>query len=138
MPNITIQGRPFNMDACCTCGTEIFLPAALYCRLKVAGPKGTFYCVNGHPQCYRVSDLEKMRRERDRLKQDAAYKDSRIAEERAARAAAERSVSAYKGVVTRTKKRVGNGVCPCCNRTFKDLARHMAGQHPEYTKETAE
>lgn len=20
----------------------------------------------------------------------------------------------------------------CCNRSFKDLARHMAGQHPDY------
>lgn len=29
---------------------------------------------------------------------------------------------------------VGAGVCPCCNRTFKNLARHMAGQHPGFTE----
>jgi hypothetical protein len=34
--------------------------------------------------------------------------------------------------MTRIKKRVAAGVCPCCNRSFKDLARHMAGQHPDY------
>lgn len=23
-------------------------------------------------------------------------------------------------------------VCPCCNRTFQNVARHIAGQHPDY------
>jgi hypothetical protein len=31
------------------------------------------------------------------------------------------------------QKRVGNGVCPCCNRTFEDLARHMKVKHREYS-----
>ena len=44
----------------------------------------------------------------------------------------ERSRNALKGVVTKTKRRIGKGVCPCCNRTFQDLQRHMAGKHPEY------
>lgn len=35
-----------------------------------------------------------------------------------------------KRLATRTK----NGVCPCCNRTFKHLMAHMKGQHPEYSK----
>lgn len=29
-------------------------------------------------------------------------------------------------------RRVSNGVCPCCSRTFKQLARHMASKHPGY------
>ena len=44
----------------------------------------------------------------------------------------ERSRNALKGVVTKTKNRIKNGVCPCCNRHFKNLERHMKGQHPEY------
>jgi hypothetical protein len=24
------------------------------------------------------------------------------------------------------------GVCPCCNRTFQQLARHMKAKHPGY------
>ena len=43
-----------------------------------------------------------------------------------------RQLSAQKGVTTKIKNRIGNGVCPCCNRTFKNLARHMQGQHPDY------
>lgn len=29
-------------------------------------------------------------------------------------------------------KRIKAGVCPCCTRTFQNLARHMAGEHPEF------
>ena len=39
----------------------------------------------------------------------------------------------YKGHATRISKRVKNGVCICCNRTFADLARHMATKHPTFT-----
>lgn len=32
----------------------------------------------------------------------------------------------------RVRDRVKNGVCPCCNRTFENLARHMKTKHPDY------
>ena len=31
----------------------------------------------------------------------------------------------------RVRTRVQKGVCPCCNRTFINLGRHMATKHPE-------
>ena len=37
-----------------------------------------------------------------------------------------------KAAKTRLKNRVGKGVCPCCNRSFANLKRHMASQHPEF------
>jgi chemotaxis response regulator CheB len=43
-----------------------------------------------------------------------------------------REHSATRAQLTKTKKRVANGVCPCCNRTFKQLARHMKAKHPEF------
>jgi hypothetical protein len=57
--------------------------------------------------------------------------------ERAARIDAEReqaeaSARAHKGHATRLRKRTKAGVCPCCNRTFKQLARHMSTQHPDF------
>ena len=39
---------------------------------------------------------------------------------------------AQKAAKTRIKNRVANGVCPCCNRTFQDLAAHMKTNHPDY------
>ncbi len=47
----------------------------------------------------------------------------------------ERRRRAEKAAKTRIKNRVAKGVCPCCNRTFQNLAKHMAGQHPEYTEQ---
>jgi len=38
----------------------------------------------------------------------------------------------YKGQLVKTKKRIKHGVCPCCTRSFKNLASHMANKHPEY------
>ncbi len=43
-------------------------------------------------------------------------------------------VNALRGVVTRTKKRIANGTCPCCTRTFTNLARHIAAKHPDYVE----
>ena len=39
---------------------------------------------------------------------------------------------AQKAAKTRIKNRIKNGVCPCCNRTFKQLAAHMKNKHPNY------
>lgn len=43
-----------------------------------------------------------------------------------------RKEQAQRAAKTKIRKRVGNGVCPCCNRTFSNLQRHMAGQHPAF------
>lgn len=32
-------------------------------------------------------------------------------------------------------KRIKNGVCPCCTRTFQNLARHMASEHSDFGAE---
>ena len=45
-----------------------------------------------------------------------------------------RSHSATKGKLTKTKNRLANGVCPCCNRSFTNLKRHMESKHPEYSE----
>ena len=45
-----------------------------------------------------------------------------------------RCVAAHKAAKTKLKKRISSGVCPCCDRTFKQLARHMKDKHPDYTE----
>jgi len=37
-----------------------------------------------------------------------------------------------KAAAARLQKRVANGVCPCCTRSFANLRRHMETTHPEY------
>lgn len=123
---------------CASCKCEFGFPDALEETAR-ASEAITFYCPYGHPNCYRAGETEadKMRRERDRLTQRLAEKDDEIARQRSLRETAERSASAMKGQVTRIKNRVGNGVCPCCNRSFTNLERHMHTQHPDFTKPAA-
>lgn len=104
----------------------------------------SFYCTFGHSNYYPQgeSEQDRLRRERDRLKQQLAERDDDIARERRKteterqeRRHAERRVSAYRGQVTKIKNRVAAGTCPCCNRTFQNLARHMSAKHPDFRKE---
>lgn len=64
---------------------------------------------------------ERLRAERDRAARLAAERDQ-----------AEASARAYKGAATKARKRAKAGTCPCCKRTFQQLARHMASQHPDF------
>lgn len=95
----------------------------------------TWYCPNGHTMWFPgKSEAEKLR---DQLARQVARTDQERAEadrQRRLREHAELSARAMKGQVTKIKNRVGNGVCPCCNRTFADLQRHMETKHPSYRK----
>lgn len=53
--------------------------------------------------------------------------------ERQRREAAEHRERAQKAAKTRLKNRIAHGVCPCCQRTFENVARHMATKHPGFT-----
>lgn len=46
--------------------------------------------------------------------------------------AAKAAHAVTKGKLTKTRNRIAKGVCPCCNRSFVNLGKHMAGQHPDF------
>ena len=111
---------------CCECGVLFGVPQDLDRYNLEQGPRRSFWCPNGHQQHYSRSEVQ-------RLKERLAAAEARETHERDQRIAAERSASAYKGRVTRLKNRAAAGVCPCCNRSFENLRRHMASQHPDFT-----
>lgn len=87
--------------------------------------------LNGHSMSYAENEADRLRRERDNLKQQMA----RVEEERNRaykwgedEAAARRKA---EGELKQMQKRVHAGVCPCCNRTFANVARHMQSKHPD-------
>jgi DNA repair exonuclease SbcCD ATPase subunit len=96
-----------------------------------------FYCPNGHAQHYTKGETEtdKLRRERDRLKQEQAWYEQQLDAARSESDFRRRQLSATKGQITKMKKRAANGICPCCNRSFTNLQRHMASQHPGFISE---
>lgn len=123
----------------CWCGVHHSVPAALYDSAEKGAPNISVYCPYGHQWVRKEKQAlareEELRRERDRLKQQLAQKDDEIRHQRDRKEQEQRRVVAYKGIVTKTKKRIAAGVCPCCNRTFQNLANHMANKHADYQKQ---
>lgn len=68
----------------------------------------------------------------DRLKKelDAERSRKQSALERANEA--EQNLAQALRKEARLKRRIAAGTCPCCQRTFKQLAAHMSRQHPDY------
>lgn len=111
---------------CWRCKCEMSIPEELY-RSAKRSANILIFCGYGHEGVFKEGETEetKLRRERDRLQQRLAEKDDKIKDLELRRRAA-------VGQVTKIKNRVGHGVCPCCNRTFENLARHMANKHPTF------
>lgn len=74
---------------------------------------------------YGQSENERLRKQLDAEKAAKQRALTDANETREALNKAERSV-------IRLKNRAKNGVCPCCHRTFKQLAQHMKTKHPKY------
>lgn len=108
------------VEECCACGVAFALPESLQGQRR--GDKGTFYCPNGHSQSYIGKPLEEQLRE---ARQEAERTRLALQVERDQRQTAERELK-------RQQQRTKGGVCPCCNRSFTQLARHMKTQHPDF------
>lgn len=126
MSTITLTSHiTYEVQTCANCGTHFAITERFAEARREDGQK--FYCPNGHNLSWADTELDKVRRWLAR-----SEGNRRAAEERTKRE--KKAHAATKGKLTKTKKRVGNGVCPCCNRSFVNLARHMKGQHPDYTE----
>lgn len=90
---------------------------------------GTFYCPAGHRQHYGDGKVEIQRREIERLKQNEARL---IDEANEAKALAEKADAHAK----RISKRAAAGTCPCCSRTFSNMAEHLKKMHPKFIEGT--
>ena len=120
------QGVKFVLLDLPCCGFQFMVPEAWLDSRKETHK--TFYCPNCDSNRYYppgASEKEKLERqleaERARLRQardDAAYYKN--------------AARAQKAAKTRLKNRISNGVCPCCNRYFANLHRHMLNQHGDW------
>lgn len=113
---------------CGRCDVTFAMPDYLQRECKDKGR--TFYCPNGHPRVYRTSENDLLRKQLEVARTHATHLADQCD-------AAERSARAYKGQATKLKKRAAAGVCPCCQRSFVELQRHMANKHPHFVAEHA-
>lgn len=121
----------FETIYCYKCGIPFAVPSNIRRRWVDSGD--SFYCPSGHSQCYTESTVQRLKKQ---LQQEKKFKEwakqDAINARDEARFQANRA-RAQKAAKTRIKNRIAAGVCPCCNRTFKNLARHMTSQHPDFS-----
>lgn len=117
-------------ETCINCGVAFGLPLDLQNQRRKDHLH--FYCPNGHPQYFPTdNEVEKLKKQLASQKEEIKYYQQRAEN-------VENSLRATKGQVTKLKKRIANGVCPCCSRHFTNLQRHMKTKHPDYSTENQE
>lgn len=108
---------------CGECGIQFSVPETWRAEKQRTG-RG-WCCPNGHWSVYCESDADRARRALAEERQRHANTLARLNEAEAAERNAQSEIK-------RMKKRASAGVCPCCNRTFQQLARHMKMKHPDH------
>lgn len=81
-----------------------------------------FFCPSGHSLSYpgesdaqRLADAARKLEESERRERLAVTEKLRIQTD-----------------LRRLRKRIKNGVCPCCKRSFTNIHAHIKTKHPEY------
>lgn len=104
----------------CWCGIQFAMPRGTY-DWHIRRETNTTYCPLGHAGVVREPVEKKL---------EAAQARERHLEDQLR--AAENDAEAVRRRLIRDRHRFANGVCPCCNRSFTNVARHMATKHPDY------
>lgn len=126
---ITIENTACPTDGC---DAIVFMPLLIMDQYKES--HYSFYCYRGHSMSFGgKSKTEKLKAQIEEKNRQIVSERKRTEWARQDLKKEKHSNRALKGVITKTKKRIANGVCPCCNRSgFKDLERHMSSKHPNW------
>lgn len=113
---------------CWSCGTVYAMSERVHNDRLSDG--GSWYCPNGHSTVFKETEAARLARLLKNSEQTAKW-------ERDHREAAERSLIATRGHVTRLRKKVLAGECPFCGQHLRDLERHISRQHKDEPAEEA-
>lgn len=127
----------FKTITCYKCQITFAVDASI--RARWIDTHEIWYCPNGHQQHYLgETEAQRLRKQLDAKERELQFARNNAASERAAREQTERRLTARKAVNTRLRNRIKHGVCPCCRRTFTNVAQHMKTQHPKFNKDDGE
>lgn len=122
----------------CWCGVQHGVPQSLLNNMRRQHRDGlpqnpSIYCPLGHSWTFKGEGRA------EQLEREIVRQGARLDQEKAATAAAlkkaevnEKRRRAEKGAKTKLIRRAAAGVCPCCRRTFANMAEHMRKQHPKF------
>lgn len=122
----------FSSIVCCQCAVQFFMPNALYNQRKE--DRKLFYCPNGHGQHFTETEVQKLKKQLEAAERQRKWAEEARDSALRDRDHAQKAARTVRGHMARLRKRVGNGVCPCCSRSFVNLRRHIATKHPEFTE----
>lgn len=133
MSNLAVAiGISFEATNCITCGKYFALSLHEYNKFRKSHI--SFYC----PYCKTgqyfsgKSEEEKLKEQLAAEKRGKDLAQRQAAQERVKATHHKNVARAQKGAHTRTKNRIKNGVCPCCNRYFANVHKHMQTVHPDH------
>lgn len=122
----------------CWCGVALAIPGGLFKEAKRRGQ--AIYCPLGHTFVYGKTvedEAKELRAQVENQKKIISDWASDYGQLHEKKERVQKQLASTRGVLTRTRNRIKNGVCPCCNRSFTDLHRHMANKHPDFATEDA-
>jgi hypothetical protein len=124
MSNLALS---FSLDfvtmECGECHVSFAVTKYFYDQTRLG--KHGWYCPNGHSRSWAESEVDKIKKQLEAEKNSSEFYRKRLHSEI-------NRTTAYKGVITKIKNRISNGVCPCCKRTFQNLLNHMKNKHPDF------
>ncbi len=127
----TVFGTTLVQETCCNCGIAFAVPADFFSACQ-ADTNKWFYCPNGHKQHYSESEATRLKKQLETERASRQFYEKQQAETAKERDNLSKSLKSANTRMRNLKTRVANGVCPCCNRQFGNLHRHMAHMHPAY------
>lgn len=120
---------------CGECGIVFAAPASFW-RERREEHRG-WYCPNGHSRIFTETEADRLRQALAANERELARRIAQLDQAEARARELDQEARTSKAALARVQRRVQHGVCPCCNRTFQNLQRHMHGQHPTYVETEA-
>ena len=121
---ITTTDNALVTVTCGECDLEFGMPRFLYDARRI--DRHIWFCPVGHQRCFIAkSEVQELRE----LLADAQARAIHANDQKHAALAEVRKAQAK---AKRVAKRAAAGVCPCCTRSFTNMARHMKTKHPDY------
>lgn len=102
------------------CDLQFAMTEEFYRTTKCTGQ--TWYCPKGHGRVWGGATTETQLA--DAKAREVALQDQL--------SAAIRDAEAARVELLRIHARIANGVCPCCQRSFDNVRRHIASKHPDF------
>lgn len=136
MPQQQTLDRTVAFEECFTCGIPIAMSTG---QLRQFNEKGmTIYCVAGHETVRRKSDMQILEEKLQAAQDRVTVLETPVLDERTetqtwknAHENQGRRLEQEEEKRKKLEQRIKNGVCPHCLRSFQNVQRHMARQHPE-------